>query len=177
MTNFSYFSIMSTHYGWSNSASVIINSMVLTPILALFAITFTAGKIHWSFALLLNVVAWWLYIELIWDSIVRVRLEGRTIIVSKPYRKNSLLMRSKNRQLVIRDEDWDQLFYFHTKDATSFYFRQGRTAAYYFTASSFISWHTDFQTLFPDKRFKESIDKVPKKLLKALQKEFPERVL
>ncbi|MBI3239805.1 MAG: hypothetical protein HYZ43_13340 [Flavobacteriia bacterium] len=64
----------STQYGWNNSVSVIINSMVFAPLLVGFAFAFTAGKIHWSLALLLNVVAWWLYLELLWNTMVTIKV-------------------------------------------------------------------------------------------------------
>ncbi|MES2556096.1 MAG: hypothetical protein V4604_08095 [Bacteroidota bacterium] len=161
----------------NNYLTVILSTFVLTPILALFAYTFVAGKIHWSLALLLNVMVWWLYLELLWNTMVKITVADRTITVSKPFRKNSLLSRRKHHLIVIRDSEWDQLFYRHYKGSTSCYFRQERTAAYYFAADGFTFWTQDLQKTFPEKRFKVMDDGSPRDVVKALKRAFPERVL
>jgi len=177
MTNFSYFSTMSAQHGWNNSASVIINSMVFAPFLVGFAFAFTAGKIHWSLALLLNVGAWWLYLELLWNTMVTITVVDRTITVSKPFRKNSRLSRKKHHRIVICEDEWDQLFYRHYRGSTSCYFRKERTAVYYFATDGFTFWTQDIRGLFPEKRLKIMDAGSPRDVIKALRKEFPERVL
>lgn len=157
--------------------SVIINSMVFAPLLVGFAFAFTAGKIHWSLALLMNVLAWWLYLELLWNSMVTIKVVDRTITVSKPIRKNSVLSRKKHHQIVIHEDEWDQLFYRHYRGSTSCYFRKGRTAACYFAANGFTFWTQDIRELFPEKRLKIMEDGSPRDVVRALKREFPERVL
>jgi hypothetical protein len=83
----------------------------------------------------------------------------------------------KHHQIVIREEEWDQLFYWHHKESTVCYFRQGRSVAYFFAADGFRNWTKELQHIFPEKRFKVMENGVPREVIKALKKEFPERVL
>lgn len=161
----------------TNYLTAILGSLILTPIFGAFAFAFTAEKIHWSLALLLNVVVWWLFLEMLWDTMITITVVERTITVSKPFRKNSLLSRKKHHQIVIREDEWDQLFYMNNKDGTVCYFRQGRSVAYYFTADGFWRWTKHLQEIFPEKRVKVMEDGSPREVIKALRKEFPERVL
>lgn len=161
----------------NNYPTAILSSLVFAPLLAGFAYTIVAGKIHWLWALLLNGLAWWLYLELLWNTMVLITVSDRTLIVSKPYRKHSVLSRKKHHRIVIPENEWDQLFYRHYRGSTSCYFRQERTATYYFAADGFTFWTQDLQRLFPEKRFKSMDDGVPGAVIKALKREFPERVL
>lgn len=140
-------------------------------------LTFTSGNIHWSLALLLNVIVWWLYLEMLWNTLITITVAERTITVSKPFRKNSVLSRKKHHQIVIREDEWDQLFYWHHKENTVCYFRKGRSVAYFFAADGIRNWTKHLQEIFPEKRFKVMENGVPREVIKALKKEFPERVL
>lgn len=161
----------------TNYFSIIFLAIMVAFVPVGFALTFTAGKIHWSLALPLNVIVWWLYLEMLWNAMIKITVFERTITVSKPFRKNSLLSRKKHHQIVIREDEWDQLFYKHHKGSTYCYFRQGRTAAYFFSADGFANWTKKLQQIFPEKQFKSMDDGLPGGVLKALKKEFPERLL
>lgn len=161
----------------NNYLSAILGSLPITPLFGAFAFAFTSQKIHWSLALLLNIIVWWLYLEMFWNTLITITVAKRTITVSKPFRKNSLLSRKKHHQIVIREDEWDQLFYWHHKESTVCYFRQGRSVAYFFAADGFWRWTKELQEIFPEKRFKVMENGVPRDVIKALKKEFPERVL
>ncbi len=133
-------------------------------------------KFHWTTSLLVNIPIFWLYFELIWNTVVTIQLEDGTLTICKPLRGLSLLNRKKHNQIVIRPDEWDQLFFRGYKDSTWFYFRKERTAAYFFTVDGISGLNIDLKLFFGDKTI-ERYEGYKPYVVKQLKKHFPERVL
>jgi hypothetical protein len=130
---------------------------------------------HLIAGLLGLIILIWLIYEMICNVLVRVEVEEKTIRVGKPLRKNSILSRKKHHEFIIKDEEWNQLYYHTYQGGTTFYFRKEQTAAYYFAADGMSKLIDELKKQFPEKKIAD--DWRPVDVVKALRKKFPERVL
>ena len=163
---------------WTNVGGLIsvIPFIVLFPGGIIFMLLFS-DKVSLLISIPLNLIALWLYAELIMNSYITVTLQNRILTIRKPLRHKSFISRKKHHELVIHPEDWEELYYRLFKGGSEYYFRKDRRAMYLFGAEGFRFLADDLKQHFPDKTVKEYDDLFPWEVRMALKKKYPERVL
>lgn len=132
--------------------------------------------------ILLFMIPWaYLIFEITVNDYATYLVTAEEIILSKPLRKYSLFSRKRNQLVCIKPEDWNSLYYkkINGRQGSSvmLYFRKDKNIAYFFSTSGLQKSVDEIQQVFPDKHFVHYGDLYPRKLIKQLRKEFPERVV
>lgn len=101
-------------------------------------------------------------------------LNGELIFL-RPLRKFSFFFRKRTRLIRIHPDEWTEVYRHGFKGGTAYYFRNGRTAAYFVKADGLSHFYHYLDTLFPQ-RVKET-DDFPMDIRRKLKQEMPERVI
>lgn len=157
---------------WNNAFTIGFNSLLFSMFPVIFFIGFIERQ---SFASLITaIILWYLIYELAVFSFIRIYYQNGELEFRKPLRSYSLLFRKKNHRKRIRPDEWTEVHCYSYKGSTSYYFRNGRTAAYFVSVDGLSFFYSDLDVLF-SRRFKRT-DDFPRETKRRMKKEFPERV-
>lgn len=157
---------------WSNAFSLGTSSLILCGFPLLFFIGFLhSGSIA---SLITGIILLYGVYELTIFSFIRVFYLNGVLEFRKPLRKYCLLFRKKHQSLHIRPDEWTEVYRHSFKGGTAYYFRNGRTAAYFINADGLSNFYQYLDTLFPN-RVKKT-DDFPIGMRRKLRKVDPERV-
>lgn len=126
-------------------------------------------------SLIAGLMIWYFGIEMTGNAYMRIHYLDGELVFLKPLRKFSLFFRKKNRCLRIHPNEWTEVYRHGFKGGTAYYFRNGRTAAYFVKADGLNNFYGDLDTLFPT-RVKKT-DDFPMDIRRRLRKEDPGRVI
>lgn len=158
---------------WTNIWSIGLQTAMLAifPISLLVAFINNPEYIH---ALWIGIVLLYFLYELFVYSYTKAHYLNGVLEFERSIRTYSLFPWKKNEQLVIRPDEWTELYKYSFKMTEVYYFRNDRSSAYFVTVEGMGGLYREMGKLFAS-RAKSSLD-FPKETKKRLKKEFPERV-
>ncbi len=158
---------------WNNGGLICLNTatFLILPIGLITAFIDNPKYIH---ALWIGIILLYLLYELGMNTYIRITYLNGDLKFERPLRKYSLFARKKPRQLLIRADEWTDLYWFSPRNSFAYYFRNDHTAAYFAAGDGFTSLHRKLEKLFPG-RLKTSLD-FPRETKKRLKKAEPGRV-
>ncbi len=98
--------------------------------------------------LIIGIVLFYLIYEWILFSYIRVTYHKGELEFRKPLRKYSILFRKKDYKLIIRPDEWTEVYRYWFKGGTAYYFRNNGTDAYFISAEGLTFLYSDLTTLF-----------------------------
>jgi hypothetical protein len=158
---------------WSNSFSVLFPVFLFFAFGGLFMGMFIQHT-GWYGYLVTGIVVWYFTFEITVNAYIRVYYLDGELVFLRPLRKFSFFFRKRTQLIRIRPDEWTEVYRHSFKGGTAYYFRNGRTAAYFIKADGLSNFYQYLDTLFP-KRVKET-DEFPMDIRRRLKREMPERV-
>lgn len=158
---------------WSNAFTMTFNSMLFLAFGGMFIYNVIRNPAYYG-SLIVGLIIWYLVFEIAVNTYIRVYYLDGELVFLRPLRKFSFFFRKRTQLIRIRPDEWTEVYRHGFKGGTAYYFRNGRTAAYFIKADGLSNFYQYLDTLFP-KRVKET-DEFPMDIRRRLKKEMPERV-
>lgn len=159
---------------WSNAFSVLFPVFLFFAFGGLFMGMFIQHT-GWYGHLVTGIAVWYFTFEITVNAYIRVYYLNGELVFLRPLRKLSIFFRKRNSQIRIHPDEWTEVYRHGFKGGTAYYFRNGRTAAYFVKADGLSNFYSYLDTLFPN-RVKKT-DNFPMDIGRRLKKEDPERVV
>ena len=159
---------------WSNAFTMGFNSLLFLAFGGMFIYNVIRNPAYYG-SLIAGLIIWYLVFEITVNAYIRVHYLDGELVFQRPLRKFSFFFRKRNQQIRIRPDEWTEVYRHGFKGGTAYYFRNGRTAAYFVKADGLSNFYNYLDTLFPN-RVKKT-DNFPMDIGRKLKKEDPERVV
>jgi hypothetical protein len=130
------------------------------------------GKDSGWFLISIMVLSFYFFSEAIINSYISFEFKDRTMIVSVPFGKYSLLWKNAPKSITIEPDKWDELHIEYV------YFKGGNKImrrTFYFMKDGEFAFH--FSTFVNDRVERELLERCPEKKHKILTKNYPYKML
>jgi hypothetical protein len=158
---------------WSNAFTMGFNLLLFLAFGGMFIYNFIRNPAYYG-SLIAGLIIWCLVFELTVNAYIRVYYLDGELVFLRPLCKFSFFFRKRTRLIRIRPDEWTEVYRHGFKGGTAYYFRNGRTAAYFIKADGLSNFYGYLDTLFP-KRVKKT-DSFPMSMRRKLKQEDPGRV-
>ena len=159
---------------WSNAFTMGFNLLLFLAFGGMFIYHFIEHPVYYG-SLIMGLFIWLLVYEILVNAYMRVYYLNGELVFLRPLRKFSIFFRKKNSQIRIHPDEWTEVYRHTFKGSTAYYFRNGRTAAYFVNADGLNNFYDYLDILFP-KRIKKT-DSFPMSMRRRLKQKEPGRVV